>query len=284
MATRLGLGLPQMQQYDIGRDVPDGGARRRGDRLREPLGLRADPVPRARPPGPVRRPGPPLARPVPLGAPTRWSPSPWPPPPPSGPGSAPACWSAPLHVPVPAGPHPRPRWTRRAAAGSSRASARAGRSTSTRPLPWPRSSSAARSWTSCSTSAQAVWGPDPVAYEGELTTIAPAVVGPKPAAADPGPAAAPTARRRTAPARSTGRTAGCRSPWAPRQLAAQWQQLQDLAAERGRKEPIQSVLRVNAASTRRSRTRAATAALPGQRRRRSSRTWPRTPRWASRRS
>ncbi len=31
------------------------------------------------------------------------------------------------------------------------------------------------------------------------------------------------------------------------QIAAQWQQLQDLAAERGRKEPIQTVLRVNTA-------------------------------------
>jgi hypothetical protein len=33
------------------------------------------------------------------------------------------------------------------------------------------------------------------------------------------------------------------------QISAQWRQLQDLAAERGRKEPIQTVLRVNVAYT-----------------------------------
>lgn len=45
---------------------------------------------------------------------------------------------------------------------------------------------------------EAVWGPDPVSYEGELTTIAPSVVGPKPAGPIPVllPANSPKAARR----------------------------------------------------------------------------------------
>ncbi|MCX4668679.1 LLM class F420-dependent oxidoreductase [Streptomyces sp. NBC_01381] len=89
----------------------------------------------------------------------------------------------------------------------------------------------------------AVWGPDPVSYEGELTTITSAVVGPKPARPIPIllPANSPRALRRLV-TRADG--------WMPigmgaDALAKQWQQVQEAAAEQGRKEPIQSVLRVN---------------------------------------
>ncbi|GGS03568.1 LLM class F420-dependent oxidoreductase [Streptomyces aureoverticillatus] len=89
----------------------------------------------------------------------------------------------------------------------------------------------------------AVWGPDPVAYEGEWTTIAPAEVGPKPARPVPVllPANSPRAARRLVD-RADG--------WMPaasgaRALAEQWAKLQELAAERGRDRPIQSVLRAN---------------------------------------
>lgn len=149
MATRLGLSLPQMKQYDIGRDIPAVA------RAAEEIGYESLWVfERILFPEPARQglygvpglPWPDQYRSVadPLVS------SPWPPPPPSGPGSARASLS------------PRctyrsnwlarwPRWTRPAVAASSRASARDGPTTSTRPPPWPRSKSAARSWTSCST-------------------------------------------------------------------------------------------------------------------------------------
>ncbi|MFE0134606.1 LLM class F420-dependent oxidoreductase [Streptomyces sp. NPDC059037] len=89
----------------------------------------------------------------------------------------------------------------------------------------------------------AVWGPDPVSYEGELTTIASAVVGPKPARPIPIllPANSPRALRRLIE-RADG--------WMPvgmgaDALATQWKQVQEAAAEQGRKDPVQSVLRVN---------------------------------------
>lgn len=59
---------------------------------------------------------------------------------------------------------------------------------------------------------RAVWGPDPVAHDGPLTKIAPAVVGPKPAR--PIPILLAAGNRRSGGARSTGPTAGCRWPWA----------------------------------------------------------------------
>ncbi|MEV8018528.1 LLM class F420-dependent oxidoreductase [Streptomyces sp. NPDC086554] len=93
----------------------------------------------------------------------------------------------------------------------------------------------------------AVWGPDPVSYEGELTTIASSVVGPKPARPIPIllPANSPRALRRLIE-RADG--------WMPigmgaDALATQWQQVKEAAAERGRKDPIQSVLRVNTRCT-----------------------------------
>ncbi|MDQ8703266.1 LLM class F420-dependent oxidoreductase [Streptomyces sp. LHD-70] len=91
---------------------------------------------------------------------------------------------------------------------------------------------------------RAVWGPDPVAYEGEWTRIAPAAVGPKPARPIPVhlPANGPRAARRLVE-RADG--------WMPvalgaRQLTDSWKQLQDLAATTGRERPIAATVRVNA--------------------------------------
>ncbi|MEV7195732.1 LLM class F420-dependent oxidoreductase [Streptomyces sp. NPDC093510] len=93
----------------------------------------------------------------------------------------------------------------------------------------------------------AVWGPDPVAYEGELTTIAPSVVGPKPARPIPIllPANSPRALRRLVD-RADG--------WMPvasgaGKLTEQARALKELAAERGRTKPVRSVLRANARYT-----------------------------------
>lgn len=90
----------------------------------------------------------------------------------------------------------------------------------------------------------AVWGPDPVSYEGELTTIAPSEVGPKPARPIPVylPANSPRAHRRLVD-RADG--------WMPvaagaAQLAEQWQRVQDMAAERGRERPLDVCARANA--------------------------------------
>ncbi|MER5598233.1 LLM class F420-dependent oxidoreductase [Streptomyces sp. NPDC002265] len=91
---------------------------------------------------------------------------------------------------------------------------------------------------------RAVWGPDPVSYDGHVTRIASAVVGPKPVrpipillAAGPGPA--------------QRRLVDHADGWLPvamgaEKLAAQWRGLQELAAERGRTRPIRTVLRANA--------------------------------------
>ncbi|MFB7336623.1 LLM class F420-dependent oxidoreductase [Streptomyces adustus] len=91
---------------------------------------------------------------------------------------------------------------------------------------------------------RAVWGPDPVSYDGHITKIAPAVVGPKPVrpipillAAGPGPA--------------LRRLVDHADGWLPvamgaEKLAAQWRAVQELAAERGRTRPIRTVLRANA--------------------------------------
>lgn len=91
---------------------------------------------------------------------------------------------------------------------------------------------------------RAVWGPDPVSYDGHLTRIAPAVVGPKPARPIPILLAASGKR---AMIRLVDRADG----WLPvasgvEQLLAQRRQLEDLAAERGRTRPIRTVLRASA--------------------------------------
>jgi probable F420-dependent oxidoreductase len=94
---------------------------------------------------------------------------------------------------------------------------------------------------------RALWGPDPVAYDGDTTTIASAAVGPKPARPIPVllAASSPKARRRLVD-HADG--------WLPvamdaDALAEEWRRLQDLAAERGRTAPLQTVLRVNAQYT-----------------------------------
>lgn len=90
---------------------------------------------------------------------------------------------------------------------------------------------------------RAVWDPDPVSYDGRLTKIASAVVGPKP--------------RRSIPILLSGSTARARrrlvdhaDGWLPvglgvDELTTQWRQLRTLAAERRRIRPLRSVLRVN---------------------------------------
>lgn len=90
----------------------------------------------------------------------------------------------------------------------------------------------------------AVWGADPVAYEGELTTIAPSEVGPKPARPIPVylPASSPKAARRLID-RADGWMPGALGA---AQLAEQWTGIQDLAAERGRERPVEVCVRVNA--------------------------------------
>ncbi|WP_181806233.1 LLM class F420-dependent oxidoreductase [Streptomyces shenzhenensis] len=94
---------------------------------------------------------------------------------------------------------------------------------------------------------RAVWGPDPVRYDGRITKIASAVVGPKPARPIPIMLGAHGGK-------ALRRLVDHADGWLPvgmgaEQLATQWQELRDLAAERGRKEPIETVLRVNAVYT-----------------------------------
>ncbi|MFG2635070.1 LLM class F420-dependent oxidoreductase [Streptomyces sp. NPDC048362] len=90
---------------------------------------------------------------------------------------------------------------------------------------------------------RAVWGPDPVVHRGPTADIASAVVGPKPARPIPILLAAGSDR---ALRRLVDRADG----WLPvsagaERLAAEWRRLRDLAEERGRTEPIRTVLRVN---------------------------------------
>ncbi|QXE37885.1 LLM class F420-dependent oxidoreductase [Streptomyces sp. GMY02] len=89
----------------------------------------------------------------------------------------------------------------------------------------------------------AVWGPDPVSYEGELTTIAPSEVGPKPARPIPVylPANSPRATRRLVE-RADG--------WMPvamgvAQLAEQWEKVREAADASGRERPLAVCARVN---------------------------------------
>ncbi|WP_330329534.1 TIGR03619 family F420-dependent LLM class oxidoreductase [Streptomyces sp. NBC_00536] len=93
----------------------------------------------------------------------------------------------------------------------------------------------------------AVWGPDPVAYKGGLTHIAPAGIGPKPARPVPVylPATSPRAARRLVD-RADGWMPVAHGPGA---LAEAWERLRDLAAERGRTRGIAVCVRVNTAYT-----------------------------------
>ncbi|MGW4562521.1 LLM class F420-dependent oxidoreductase [Streptomyces sp. NPDC004561] len=90
---------------------------------------------------------------------------------------------------------------------------------------------------------RAVWGPDPVVHEGPTTKIASAVVGPKPVRPIPILLAASNGRARR-------RLVDHADGWLPvgtgaEQIAGQWRRLRELAEERGRTEPIRTVLRVN---------------------------------------
>ncbi|MEU0333765.1 LLM class F420-dependent oxidoreductase [Streptomyces sp. NPDC006193] len=91
---------------------------------------------------------------------------------------------------------------------------------------------------------RAVWGPDPVVHDGRLTRIASAAVGPKPARPIPVLLAARNGR-------AMRRLVDHADGWLPTsinagQVAAQWRRLRELAEERGRTRPIRTVLRVNA--------------------------------------
>lgn len=108
---------------------------------------------------------------------------------------------------------------------------------------------------------RAVWGPDPVCYEGRHTRIASSVIGPKPAR--PIPILLPSHSRK-AMIRLVDRADG----WMPiamgaGQLADQWRQLQDLAAVRGRARPIRSAVRVIAQYTAKAYDAADRAAFQG---------------------
>ncbi len=93
----------------------------------------------------------------------------------------------------------------------------------------------------------AVWGPDPVSYSGEVTRIAPAEVGPKPVGSIPIYLPALTGRSKR---RLVDRADG----WLPvaggvQRLADEYRKIQDLAAERGRERPLGVSVRVTAQYT-----------------------------------
>ncbi|WP_333761732.1 LLM class F420-dependent oxidoreductase [Streptomyces sp. IBSBF 2390] len=90
---------------------------------------------------------------------------------------------------------------------------------------------------------RAVWGPDPVVHEGTVARITSAVVGPKPARPIPILLAAGNGR-------ALRRLVDHADGWLPtgtgaEQVAAQWRRLRDMAEERGRTGPIRTVLRAN---------------------------------------
>ncbi|MGW7575534.1 TIGR03619 family F420-dependent LLM class oxidoreductase [Streptomyces sp. NPDC054765] len=245
MAIRLGLGLPQMRQYDIGRDVPDvaRAAEETGyeslwvfERILfpEPAAQGLYGIPGLPWPDAYRSVADPLVTLTLAAAATRRA------------RLGTSVLVAPLHIPF-----------QLARALASLDAASGGRVVAGFGTGWSLDEYAAASVAPFERRGQvldelidvchAVWGPDPVAYEGELTTLAPSVVGPKPKRPIPIllPANSPRALRRLVD-RADG--------WMPvgmgaEALAAQWRRLRDLAAERGRKEPVESVLRVNARHT-----------------------------------
>ncbi|MFV0137141.1 LLM class F420-dependent oxidoreductase [Streptomyces sp. HMX87] len=242
MATRLGLGLPQMRQYDLGKDVPDvaRAAERTGyDSLwvferalfPEPAtqglyGIEGQPWPDT-----YRGVAEPLVTLTLAAAATERA------------RLGTSVLVAPLHVPF-----------QLAKALASLDAASGGRVIAGFGTGWSHDEYAAASVRPFEERGQAldelievcraVWGPDPVTYEGHLTRIAPAVVGPKPARPIPILLAAGSGRARR-------RLVDHADGWLPvgmgaEAVAEEWRQLRDLAAERGRTEPIQTVLRVNA--------------------------------------
>ncbi len=94
----------------------------------------------------------------------------------------------------------------------------------------------------------AVWGPDPVSYRGRFTTIAPSEVGPKPAGPIPIllPGLGPRSKRRLVDRADA---------WMPvaggvDKLVQEHKAIFDLAAERGRERPLGITVRVTAEWTR----------------------------------
>ncbi|MFB6677317.1 LLM class F420-dependent oxidoreductase [Streptomyces sp. NPDC057684] len=246
MATRLGLSLPQMKQYDIGRDIP--AVARAAEEIGyeslwvferilfpEPARQGLYGVPGLPWPDQYRSVADPLVSLTLAAAVTERA------------RLGTSVLVAPLHVPF-----------QLARALASLDAASGGRVVAGIGTGWSHDEYAAASVAPFEKRGQvldelldvfeAVWGPDPVSYEGELTTIAPSVVGPKPAGPIPVllPANSPKAARRLVD-RADGWMPGAAGA---EQLAEQWRNLQELAEERGRKEPIQSVLRVNTIYTR----------------------------------
>ncbi|MFE4723886.1 LLM class F420-dependent oxidoreductase, partial [Streptomyces sp. NPDC056728] len=246
MATRLGLSLPQMKQYDIGRDIP--AVARAAEEIGyeslwvferilfpEPARQGLYGVPGLPWPDQYRSVADPLVSLTLAAAVTERA------------RLGTSVLVAPLHVPF-----------QLARALASLDAASGGRVVAGIGTGWSHDEYAAASVAPFEKRGQvldelldvcrAVWGPDPVSYEGELTTIAPSVVGPKPAGPIPVllPANSPKAARRLVD-RADGWMPGAAGA---EQLAEQWRGLQELAEERGRKEPIQSVLRVNTIYTR----------------------------------
>lgn len=242
MATRLGLGLPQMRQYDIGKDVPD--VARAAERIGyeslwvferalfpEPAtqglyGMRGLPWPDQ-----YRSVAEPLVTLTLAAAVTERV------------RLGTSVLIASLHVPI-----------QLARALASLDAASGGRVVAGLGTGWSLDEHAAASVRPFEQRGQildelievcrAVWGPDPVSYHGRRTRITSAVVGPKPARPIPILLAAGT---RKAQRRLVDHADG----WLPvgldlEELAAQWRQLQELAAERRRLKPLRSVLRINA--------------------------------------
>ncbi|MFD5080250.1 LLM class F420-dependent oxidoreductase [Streptomyces sp. NPDC058371] len=245
MATRLGLGLPQMRQYDLGRDVPD--VARAAERIGfeslwvferalfpEPAtqglyGIEGLPWPER-----YRGVADPLVTLALAAAATERATL----------GSS--VLVAPLHVPF-----------QLAKSLATLDAASGGRVVAGLGTGWSLDEYAAASVRPFDERGQAldevievcraVWGPDPVVYDGKVTHIASAVVGPKPARPIPILLAASSRKARR-------RLVDHADGWLPigmgaAQVAAQWRELQDLAAERGRTEPLRTVLRVNAEYT-----------------------------------
>ncbi|MEU6394440.1 LLM class F420-dependent oxidoreductase [Streptomyces sp. NPDC046939] len=246
MATRLGLGLPQMRQYDVGRDIPDV-ARAAEDigydslwvferiLFPEPARQGLYGIPGLPWPDRYRSVADPLVSLTLAAAVT------------SRARLGTSVLVAPLHVPF-----------QLARALASLDAASGGRVVAGLGTGWSRDEYAAagvapferrgKVLDELIAVCRAVWGPDPVAYEGELTTIAPSVVGPKPAG--PLPILLPANSARAA-RRLVDRADG----WMPAATGAealkrQWAELRALAEERGRTAPLQSVLRANTLYTR----------------------------------
>ncbi|MET8568196.1 LLM class F420-dependent oxidoreductase [Streptomyces sp. NPDC004783] len=242
MTTRLGLGLPQMRQYDIGKDVPD--VARAAERMGyeslwvferalfpEPAtqglyGIEGLPWPDS-----YRNVAEPLVTLTLAAAATERA------------LLGTSVLVAPLHVPF-----------QLAKALASLDAASGGRVVAGFGTGWSHDEYAAASVRPFEERGQAldelievcraVWGPDPVVYDGHVTKIASAVVGPKPARPIPVLLAAGSGRARR-------RLVDHADGWLPtgmgvETVAEQWRLLRELAEERGRTEPIRTVLRANA--------------------------------------